>query len=128
MVPVATPRLVVFNKIDLLGQSPRIEHLADETHIFLSVKTEDGLDLLRNTILEIIGWHAESGVYMARRRHLDALHLASDALIRAADQINCHEIFAEELRDALEALNTITGEFSADDLLGEIFGKFCIGK
>jgi len=128
MLPIATPRLVVFNKIDLLDQSPRIERLSDETRIFLSVKTEEGLDLLRQTILEMIGWHAESGIYMARRRHLEALNLASDALIRASAQINYHEIFAEELREALEALNTITGEFSADDLLGEIFGKFCIGK
>jgi tRNA modification GTPase len=128
MLPVSTPRLIVFNKIDLLSQQPKLEKLAAETRIYLSVKTEEGLELLRDTILEMIGWHAESGVYMARQRHLDALNLAMQAIVRAAAQINQHEIFAEELRDALDALSSITGEFSADDLLGEIFGKFCIGK
>jgi len=128
MLPQGTPRLVILNKIDLLGKPPKIERFLGETRIFLSVKTGEGLDLLRDSILEMVGWHGESGVYMARQRHLDALSFAKKSLSRAEKQINSHEIFAEELREASDALSEITGEFSADDLLGEIFGKFCIGK
>lgn len=128
MLPIETPRLVIFNKIDLFELPPKIERFPDEVRIFLSVKTGDGLDLLRDTILEMVGWHGESGVYMARQRHLDALAFAKQSLLRAEEQIISHEIFAEELRGASDALSEITGEFSADDLLGEIFGKFCIGK
>ena len=128
VLPAGTPRLMVFNKIDLLGVQSRVDIINGETCIFLSSKSKDGLDLLRAKILEVVGWHAESGVYMARKRHLDCLNSAQDALLRASAVIINQEIFAEELRQAQFFLDEITGKFSADDLLGEIFGKFCIGK
>jgi tRNA modification GTPase len=76
----------------------------------------------------MIGWHQESGVFMARERHVRALLLAQGYLDRAVLEGERAELFAEELRLAQEALSSITGEFSADDLLGEIFSRFCIGK
>ena len=127
-LPPNTPRLHIFNKVDLLDQAARIEELGDECHIYLSAKTGDGLDLLRDKLLALIGWHQEAGVFMARERHLQALLAAQDHLQRAAGEASRAEIFAEELCLAQEFLNAITGEFTADDLLGEIFSRFCIGK
>jgi tRNA modification GTPase len=99
-----------------------------EAHHYLSVKTGTGIELLKDTILEVIGWHQETGVFMARSRHLEALSSARLCLLDAKQQIARPELFAEELRQAQEFLNSITGEFTADDLLGEIFSRFCIGK
>lgn len=86
------------------------------------------MEVLEEKLLESIGWHQETGVFMARTRHLEALATAGLHLEGARQQIDRPEIFAEELRHAQEALSSITGEFSADDLLGEIFSRFCIGK
>ena len=94
----------------------------------MSAKTEDGIELLRNKILTMINWHGESGVYMARERHLEALVQANEFLHRAGNELLRPELFAEELRMAQESLGKITGEFTSDDLLGEIFSRFCIGK
>lgn len=99
----------------------------------LSAKTGDGLDLLRALLLELAGWQAGGeSTFIARERHLDALRAAGRHLAAAtqcADQGDRQlELFAEELRLAQERLNEITGEFGADDLLGVIFGRFCIGK
>ena len=127
-LPAKVPRLYLHNKIDLSGHAAGVEMRKDECHLYLSAKTGAGLELLQNKLLENIGWHHETGVYMARARHLEALALAMHHLNLAKSQPSRPELFAEELRQAQIALNSITGEFSADDLLGEIFSRFCIGK
>lgn len=133
-LPVGIPRLFVFNKCDLLAESQTsvrgelVESQAPSDHLYLSAKTGAGLDELRQRLLTLIGWHQESGVFMARERHLRALSDARNHLANAAAELARAELFAEELRLAQEDLNTITGEFTADDLLGEIFSRFCIGK
>jgi len=127
-LPGEIPRLHIFNKIDLLNQTAHLEESNSECHIYLSAKSGAGLDILRDKLLTLIGWHQESGVFMARERHVRALLSARDYLRRAAEEAGRAEIFAENLRQAQEHLSSITGEFSADDLLGEIFSRFCIGK
>lgn len=127
-LPPRIPRLHVFNKIDLLGQPAREEEREGEYHIYLSAKTGVGLELLRDRLLALIGWHQDAGVFMARERHVRALLDAQEHLQRAVGEIGRAEVFAEELRLAQAWLNSITGEFTADDLLGEIFSRFCIGK
>ena len=127
-LPQNIPKLLIFNKIDLLGQAARMEEIEGEYHIYLSAKTGSGLELLRDKLLALLGWHQDAGVFMARERHIRALLAAQDHLQRAAGEVSRAEIFAEELRLAQEFLNSITGEFTADDLLGEIFSRFCIGK
>jgi tRNA modification GTPase len=127
-LPPGIPRIYVFNKIDLLAQAPHIEQKEGDCCIYLSAKTGAGLDLLRDKLLELIGWHQEAGVFMARERHVRALIAAQSHLRRALKSTGQAEILAEELRLTQEALNSITGEFTADDLLGEIFSRFCIGK
>jgi tRNA modification GTPase len=121
----AIPRVTVHNKIDLYDESPRV---AGE-EVWLSAKTSAGMDLLQRKLLELAGWQASGeGAFMARSRHLDALGRAASHLQRAREAKAQLELFAEELRLAQSALSEITGEFSADDLLGEIFSSFCIGK
>lgn len=127
-LPSNIPRLHIFNKVDLLAQPAHVEQRDGECHIYLSAKTGAGLDLLRNKLLALIGWHQEAGVFMARERHVRALIAARDHLVRAAKVVSQAEFFAEELRLAQDHLNSITGEFTADDLLGQIFSRFCIGK
>lgn len=127
-LPAKTPCLYLHNKVDLSGHMPGVEIDADKIHIYLSAKTGAGMEVLEEKLLESIGWHQETGVFMARTRHLEALATAGLHLEGARQQIDRPEIFAEELRHAQEALSSITGEFSADDLLGEIFSRFCIGK
>lgn len=127
-LPAKTPRLHLHNKIDLSGHQPGVEQRGIETHLYLSAKTGAGMPALEERLLEIIGWHQETGVFMARARHLEALTAATRHLAEAGQQLDSPELFAEELRQTQEALNSITGEFTADDLLGEIFSRFCIGK
>lgn len=127
-LPLEIPRLHVFNKVDLLAQRAYISEHIDECRIYLSAKTGEGLELLRDKLLSMLGWHQEAGIFMARERHIHALLDARNHLQRAAGEIKRPELCAEELRLAQEGLNSITGEFSADDLLGEIFSRFCIGK
>jgi tRNA modification GTPase len=118
-------RLTVHNKIDAAGEAPRLA--GDE--VWLSAKTGAGVDLLRAKLLEAAGWQAAGeGTFMARARHLDALARAARHVAAARATAQELEFFAEELRLAQAALSEITGEFTADDLLGEIFGSFCIGK
>ena len=118
-------RLTLHNKIDVTGETPRVT--GDE--IWLSAKTGAGVELLRDKLLQAAGWQAAGeGTFMARARHLDALGRAATHLAAARQAMAQLELFAEELRLAQAALSEITGEFSADDLLGEIFSKFCIGK
>ena len=104
-----------------------------EQHILLSAKQGEGIDVLRQALLRLAGWQNNGeGVYLARARHLHALVAAQSHLevaVAHAEQGNhALDLFAEELRLAQTQLNLITGEFSADDLLGEIFTRFCIGK
>lgn len=118
-------RLTLHNKIDVGGEPPR----AVGDAIWLSARTGAGVDLLRGKLLEAAGWQAAGeGAFMARARHLDALSRAAAHLAAARTTAAQLELFAEELRLAQSALSEITGEFSADDLLGEIFSTFCIGK
>lgn len=129
-LPIALPRLKVMNKIDLLPRPPALERGRGAGTVWLSAKTGDGVDLLRSALLEAVGWLGGSseGLFMARERHLQALQLARTHLERATHQLANLELFAEELRLVQQALATITGEFTSDDLLGEIFSRFCIGK
>ena len=118
-------RLTIHNKIDVTSDAPRA--VGDE--VWLSAKTGAGVELLREKLLEAAGWPAAGeGAFMARARHLDALGRAAGHLAAARKSAAQLELFAEELRLAQVALSEITGEFTADDLLGEIFSKFCIGK
>ncbi len=119
------PHLTIHNKIDVSGEAARVE--GDD--IWLSAKTGAGLNLLQQKLLALAGWQAAGeGVFMARTRHLEALARAAAHLAQARVTAVQLELFAEELRLAQAALSEITGEFSADDLLGEIFSRFCIGK
>jgi len=128
-LPPQLPSVHIMNKIDLVGHAPVVDTQEGKTVIWLSAKTGAGLDLLRDALLKAVGWHgAGEGIYMARERHLQALSLARECLQRAAGRGGQPELFAEELRLAQEALASITGDFTADDLLGEIFSRFCIGK
>ncbi len=101
--------------------------------VWLSAKTGEGIDGLRRLLLELAGWQASGeSTFIARERHLIALR-AARAHVEAAEAHACEraqqlDLFAEELRLAQERLNEITGEFTADDLLGVIFSRFCIGK
>jgi tRNA modification GTPase len=128
-LPSVLPKIWIHNKIDLSAESPKKLLVKQETHIYLSAKHGQGLDLLREHLLSLAGWQPSGeGVFMARKRHLDALARVNQHLLRAIDILGQAELVAEELRLAQEALAEITGEFTPDDLLGEIFSKFCIGK
>lgn len=127
-LPVNTPRLYIFNKIDLLHEKARSDTIGGQEYVYLSAKTGTGIELLQGKLLAMVGWHQEAGVFMARERHLSALKHARKHLDNASTEGGRAELFAEELRLAQEALNEITGAFSSDDLLGEIFSRFCIGK
>ena len=128
-LPVAVPQLHAVNKIDLVNvravqQDPSLAH-----EVLVSAKTGAGLDLLCAAILDAVGWGGSGeGVFMARERHLQALQTATHHLDTAAGLTGELELFAEELRLAQHGLASITGEVTADDLLGEIFSNFCIGK
>jgi tRNA modification GTPase len=124
-LPPRLTRIVVHNKIDLAGR----EAAASGDAVFLSARTGAGLDLLRRRLLGAAGWQASGGgTFMARERHVSALSRAAERLAAAEPLLGQTELFAEELRLAQAALAEITGEFTADDLLGEIFARFCIGK
>jgi len=124
----AAPPLHVYNKRDLAP-----ERSLPAGALALSAQTGAGLDALRDALLERAGAaHMPEGVFIARTRHVEALARTDDHLQLAqshADQRDAAlDLFAEELRLAHGALGDITGQFTADDLLGEIFGRFCIGK
>ena len=126
-LPAPLPVLRVYNKIDLAGLVPHAESTSGA--VYLSAKTGAGMDLLHDQLLALAGWQQTGeDIYMARERHVRALTEAY-ARIQNADQYwRQLELLAEELKLAQKALNTITGEFTSDDLLGEIFSRFCIGK
>lgn len=128
-LPSGIERIVVENKCDLAGQEAARFTEGGRVHLRLSAKSGEGIDLLHNELLRVAGWggHGED-VVLARERHLEALSIAAEKSALAARQLNRIELCAEELRLAQKALSSITGEFGADDLLGEIFSRFCIGK
>jgi tRNA modification GTPase len=128
--PRRLPCLSVVNKIDLTGVVPQLERSEKGVKVSLSAQTGAGVDLLRKALLEAIGWHGASdeGLYLARERHLQALGQAKAHLEAAAAHGRELELLAEELRLAQRCFSAVTGEFTADDLLGEIFARFCIGK
>lgn len=122
----------VRNKVDLSGGEPRLDRHADVVEIALSAKTGWGVDLLRDHLKKLVAYEGTGeGEFSARRRHLDALDRVNSALLTGRDALlsgRAGELLAEDLRQAQLALSAITGEFSSDDLLGEIFSNFCIGK
>lgn len=127
-LPPQIPLIRVYNKIDLIGHAAEGHPDSDAYDIYLSARTGAGIELLQQRLLQLIGWHQEAGVFMARERHLHALRSAQESIALAEQELARPECCAEELRRAQETLNTITGEFTPDDLLGEIFKNFCIGK
>jgi tRNA modification GTPase len=129
-IPPGLPLARVTNKIDLAGLPAGRESRGAEVRLRLSAKTGEGVAALRSWLLEVAGWHpAGEGVFLARERHLVALREAGAHLARAAgEHMQAFELFAEDLRLAQAALGRITGEVTADDLLGQIFSRFCIGK
>ena len=132
-LPVTLQRIEARNKIDLTAAAPHVVNSNGRCTVWLSAKTGAGIDLLEEAVLAVAGVHEDmEGTFLARARHLQALVAASGHLGDAAAQLAATppplELVAEALRNAQTALSTITGEFSADDLLGEIFSRFCIGK
>ena len=128
-LPEKVRKIFIFNKIDLSGDPPSARELDGRLEIRVSAKSGAGMEMLRASILQAVGWRpAEEAQFMARERHLRALQQADAALARAASQAKAIELFAEELRLAQQSLGEITGQFSAEELLGEIFSRFCIGK
>ena len=124
-LPANVVRLTVHNKADLSGELPR----AADGEFWLSAKTGAGVELLKQALLQQAGWQpAGEGGFMARRRHLDALVRCREGLDAALALSGRLELQAEELKRAQAALSEITGEMTPDDLLGEIFSRFCIGK
>ncbi len=131
--PAGVPLIRVWNKIDLSGHKEAVDIMEDATHVYLSAQDKSGIDLLRAQLLRLSGWQQTGeSVYLARERHLIALRAAAShleqAAIHAARSDQQLDLFAEELRLAQDRLNSITGAFSSDDLLGVIFSRFCIGK
>lgn len=128
-LPQEIVKIWVHNKIDVSRETSKIVEISNEIHIHLSAKTGEGLDLLKSCLLKIAGYQSSGeGVFMARARHLSAMSGVNVHLHAAIEQIQSAELVAEELRMAQVTLSDITGEFTPDDLLGEIFSKFCIGK
>lgn len=128
--------LTVMNKLDLLEcqQTGQIKDVAITKQIYISAKTGEGIDQLKETILRFAGWegNADGGIYTARTRHLQAILVAKDHLQKAMTHgfggNRVLELFAEELHCAQNYLGEITGKLLPDDLLGKIFSEFCIGK
>ena len=123
--------MLIGNKSDLAGQAVSVGELAGYRHIQLSAKHQEGLDGLIQAICGHAGYQPEESTFIARTRHLDALRRCQSHLADARVQLvefAAGELMAENLRVAQLALSEITGEFTADDLLGQIFGSFCIGK
>lgn len=131
-LPVGVPVTFVRNKADLSGDTPGARNLNDDVEIALSAKAGVGIDALRDHLKQQMGFSgAVEGEFIARRRHLDALERAQKNLLDGQAALlggAAGELLAEDLRQAQNALAEITGAFSADDLLGEIFSSFCIGK
>jgi tRNA modification GTPase len=132
-LPASIPVIDVWNKLDRAPAVVAASAPGKRSGVWLSARTGEGLDGLRRNLLEVAGWQsAPEGIYIARARHVQALHAVGAHLNEAAAQLDAQgpalDLLAEELRLAQNALSAITGEFSSDDLLGVIFSSFCIGK
>lgn len=124
---------VVRNKADLTGEPMGINETEGPSPVVhIAAKSNEGMDDLREHLKAVMGYNAASeGGFIARRRHIESLQQAEQFLNSGMDQLllaQAGELLAEDLRQAQQALNEITGEFSSDDLLGRIFSSFCIGK
>ncbi|MCK3655228.1 tRNA uridine(34) 5-carboxymethylaminomethyl synthesis GTPase MnmE [Pasteurellaceae bacterium Macca] len=131
-LPKNLPVTVIRNKVDLTNEAESLTESADFTVIRLSAQTKVGVDLLREHLKKSMGYQSSTeGGFLARRRHLVALETAAEHLERGhiqLTQFHAGELLAEELRMVQNALSEITGQFTSDDLLGNIFSSFCIGK
>lgn len=130
-IPTHSKLTVVYNKIDLTGDAARVVKREDIDCIYISTKTGSGIDLLKNHIKSSVGYHALEDGFSARRRHIDALMRADQYLQDSKQNLldeHKFELVAEDLHQAQNALGEITGELTADDLLGKIFSEFCVGK
>lgn len=132
LLPSTLPVTLVRNKTDLTGSVIGIDHDSVPPQVSLSAKTGEGIDLLRSYLKQLVHFEGSNeGDFSARRRHLDAIERAAESVMTgqaALHEGRAGELLAEDLRQAQLALSAITGEFTADDLLGEIFSNFCIGK
>jgi tRNA modification GTPase len=129
-LPAGLAHTIVRNKCDLSGETPGLKPAQDRVVVRLCALTGAGVDDLREHLKHSMGFQPAEGDFIARRRHLDALQRARQALDRAAVQLQqrAGELVADELRQAQQSLGEITGEITADDLLGRVFADFCIGK
>lgn len=122
------PAIIVMNKIDLVPEVRFDTATGRRKSVGISAKTGQGMDDLKAALLDLLAWHSVGeDQFIARERHVHALREAGDAVSRAIESPS-PEFIAEELRLAQQSLSKITGEYTADDLLGEIFSRFCIGK
>ncbi|MGQ0751021.1 MAG: tRNA uridine-5-carboxymethylaminomethyl(34) synthesis GTPase MnmE [Betaproteobacteria bacterium] len=128
-LPEGVPQMRVMNKIDLIDRTAGVERHGAETVVWLSAKTGAGIEVLRESLLHQLGWRGTGeGVVLARARHLESLRTARERVARASRQLGQVELLAEELRLADDALGAIVGRTTPDELLGEIFARFCLGK
>lgn len=131
-LPDNIPITEVYNKIDLLGRSPEMIETAAGSQIYLSIKTGAGMSLLTQHLKQCVGYNDNTQhIFIARRRHLEALNQAHAFMVNALYQLQANhagELVAEDLRQAQNTLSEITGQFTSEDLLGKIFSSFCIGK
>ena len=131
-LPSHIPIIKVYNKIDLFNIDPEIKQTETGFSCYLSIKTGQGLNLLRQHLKESVGFNeATDNVFIARRRHIEAIRVASEFVENALNQLQINqagELVAEDLRQAQMSLSEITGKVTSDDLLGKIFSSFCIGK
>ncbi len=129
---IQKPVIVIWNKIDLWLQVPESIIIDAYLVIPLSAKTGQGIEMLRQHLCQNAGYQAAGeGIFLARRRHIEALNKTRQCLLAGKEQLLCYkagELLAEELTQAQRALGEITGEFTNEDLLRKIFASFCIGK
>ena len=131
-LPKGIKKLRLFNKIDLVTREASVENNNNEIIIYLSAKLENGIDLLKNTLIERVSDNfyqdSEQSVILARSRHIYALNNVRQSVTKALINKESSELLAEELTQAQHELSAITGDYTNDDLLGKIFSSFCIGK
>ena len=125
------PKIVIKNKIDLTGSKTGIQNIQNNPEISISAKNGDGINIVRKALADFAGLNSNTeGVFLARKRHIIAINETLSFINSAISQLDggASELVAEDLRQAGMHLGQITGEFSSDDLLGQIFSSFCIGK